>query len=224
VINREEQKTSLFKRIAVIAAAFLTGGLLLISDNARSIVLTGKAIRDFAVPASVVAVEREIVKLELEKSKAVARYQGSYEVIRTVFYCSFIGGVTGAVATIGLKELCRDAIPPLFEAIAQKFGYIGFNGMVDLGLFSGLPVGAAIGLHSTKKVSLKEGVKIIAMPTLCAAGSIQSILTGSYPVFYPQLYFFAGTVSTALLILSSFGEEFSQKIREIDKKLEALTP
>ncbi len=66
IVGREEQQTSMIKRIGVFALTCLTLGLVLIDDSMRS-VLFGKVV-DFAVPTAQLETENKKA-LEAEKQR-----------------------------------------------------------------------------------------------------------------------------------------------------------
>ncbi|MBA2726905.1 MAG: hypothetical protein H0U49_01865 [Parachlamydiaceae bacterium] len=62
IVAREEHKTSVMKRICVIALTCLTLGLVLLNDSMKNIFF-GKDVVDFAVPADKVAAELQAIAL-----------------------------------------------------------------------------------------------------------------------------------------------------------------
>ncbi len=218
IVAREEHKTSVMKRVGVIALTCLTLGLVLLNDSMKSIFF-GKEVDDFAVPVTQLEAERKTV-LEARKDKAASISDNlAFQTAKDVVRWTGVGAVFGTAGTIGVVEGLKHFAPTAFELAGQYVSPINYIAAI------GISAGAACGVVAlSKKTALKDAKKVVAVGAVGVAGAMVSMAAFAEPKLAVVGSLLVGAAGTVHSIFSHFRAKGDARLAELEQTTALKAP
>ncbi len=225
VLSQETKKTSLIKRIGVIALTILTLGTILFSSTCRNIALHGKEVVEFAVMSTALKAERKKEE-DLKKAPATLKDRAislKNDAVaikdRAVSYCkknqSTLVKAGVAVAVISAVGLLAYYLYPVTKIVKEKIASPNFSPLRPLNEF--IPTQKEILFAKSQQAS--SGYARIAAQKLFAnaeAVVATSFVPNTPPIdFVPVTYAFSELKREATTVAQQVAEKTGSVARQV---------